>query len=87
MFAETLTWRQLQKSGFPFLTYIPKKGDTGLNDLLKREIDLIDCYRLAVDFGKPAADKAMAVLNESFDGPETVSLPPEILSTDGFREA
>ena len=67
-------------------THIPKKGDTELNDLLKREIDLIDCYRLAVDFGKPAADKAMAVINESNDESGTASVPPEIMSVNGFRE-
>ena len=29
------------------------------------EIDLIDCYRLAVDFGRPAAEKAIAIIDAS----------------------
>lgn len=55
--------------------------------MLKREIDLIDCYRLAVDFGKPAADKAMAVLNESLEEAGTAALLSESISSDGVREA
>ena len=58
-----------------------------MNDLLKREIELIDCYRLAVDFGKPAADKVMAVINESLKEFESVlPLPPEPAAGDS-REA
>ena len=72
--------------GFP-VSHIPKKGDIELNDLLKREIDLIDCYRLAVDFGKPAADKAMAVLYESLEEAGTATLLSESISSDGIREA
>jgi len=31
--------------------------------LMKTDFDLIDCYRLAVDFGRPAAEKAIAIIN------------------------
>jgi len=57
-----------------------------MNDLLKREIDLIDCYRLAVDFGMPAAEKVMAVINESLEELETVPMPSEPAAGDS-REA
>ncbi len=30
--------------------------------------DLLDCYRIAVDFGLPAAENAISLLDESLQG-------------------
>lgn len=50
---------------FPvLLTENENMGVENMEDINKTEIDLIDCYRLAVDFGKPAADKALALIDE-----------------------
>ena len=43
-----------------------------------KESDLIDCYRLAVDFGKSAAEQAMSVINAARNNTETIPPEPDI---------
>lgn len=49
-----------------------------MDDLIKKEINLIDCYRIAVDFGSPAAEKAIALINESLIRTKKATSIPEI---------
>ena len=39
--------------------------------------DLLDCYRIAVDFGLPAAENAISILDESLQRSSNALLVPE----------
>ena len=59
---------------FPFNLSITA-GEYRLAHAIDGEIDLIDCYRLAVDFGRPAAEKAIAILNASLHASKDLAAP------------
>ncbi len=52
-----------------------------MDDLVKKEIDLIDCYRIAIDFGLPAAEKAIAVINDTLVQTKNTASLAELRST------
>ena len=47
-----------------------------MGEVVTKEVDLMDCYRIALDFGLPAAEKAIAMLEEDISVPEKTNWPP-----------